>query len=385
MLTISQIGVNSEAGRWEDWITRECHKRVLCATLILSNILTAVYDTNPGLLTFEDLDFEMSNHESLWNAKDEQHWQDLRDAYGISNNGKTLKDVLADIMSMEQDEDPKIHNKYHLSAFPALVVVHAVCTQMWTCDHLVRTLGCPPLRGARDDGSGHLRELLRSRSISILTRCQRMLSCSEGREDGAEEEPSWDHPDGPLLFNCQAALRIAYARLFVPSKPFHRLVLITSDGCTIDEAAQAYAASPQERSSLFAQAAAKAAQGFLTPVQIGHMLVRKTAALSWSVEHAIAGWDCALFVTKWIHTVEMQSKNAKPTAQEQSIMAQLRESLYEMEFEYEEGTSLAATVARAWAMFLTDVWVWGVTPKMGLCLERLAAAYQKAFDASSAA
>lgn len=63
----------------------------------------------------------------------------------------------------------------------------------------------------------------------------------------------------------------------------------------------------------------------------------------------------ALFVTKWVHTVELQSKETSPTAEEQSIMAQLRESLCEMEFEHEEGTSLAATVAKAWATFLTDV------------------------------
>lgn len=296
MLSISESGATLQGNSWEDWITRESHKRVLCATFILSNMLTVVYDTNPGLLTFEDLDFEVSSHERLWNAQSEQQWKELRELDGNTPSDNTLKDVMVDIMSSEQDESPKTPKKYQMSAFSALVVMHAVCTQMWSCDHFVRTLGCSPFNTIGNSSDGHLRALLRSRSISTLARCQRMLTLSDGNEDRGktktEDEPSWDHPDGPLLFNCQAALRIAYTRLFTPSKPFHRLVLITSNGCTIDEAARAYAACPQERSCLFAQAAAKAAQGFLTPVQIGHMLVRKTAALSWSVEHAVAGWDC---------------------------------------------------------------------------------------------
>lgn len=36
-------------------------------------------------------------------------------------------------------------------------------------------------------------------------------------------------------------------------------------------------------------------------------------------------------------------------------MSQLKESLREMDIDHEEGTSLAAVVAKAWASFLADV------------------------------
>lgn len=56
--------------------------------------------------------------------------------------------------------------------------------------------------------------------------------------------------------------------------------------------------------------------------------MRKIAAFHWSVEHAVAAWDCgvcsqdsvtshkkaessviAVFVTKWVHTIELDSLN----------------------------------------------------------------------------
>lgn len=63
----------------------------------------------------------------------------------------------------------------------------------------------------------------------------------------------------------------------------------------------------------------------------------------------------ALFVTKWIHNIEMQQDTIPPEAEEQKLLDQLKDSLDEMESPYVEGTSLAGAIARAWALFLTDV------------------------------
>lgn len=51
----------------------------------------------------------------------------------------------------------------------------------------------------------------------------------------------------------------------------------------------------------------------------------------------------------------MQQHTIPPEAEEQKLLDQLKDSLDEMESPYVEGTSLAAAIARAWALFLTDV------------------------------
>lgn len=51
----------------------------------------------------------------------------------------------------------------------------------------------------------------------------------------------------------------------------------------------------------------------------------------------------------------MQQDTIPPEPEEQKLLDQLKDSLDEMESPYVEGTSLAAAIARAWALFLTDV------------------------------
>ncbi|EOD43090.1 Zinc finger C2H2-type protein [Neofusicoccum parvum] len=83
------------------------------------------------------------------------------------------------------------------------------------------------------------------------------------------------------------------------------------------------------------------------------MLVRKTAAFGWSIEHAVAWWDTSLFLTKWVHTLQVQEKTQPPDDEEKKILEQVKTVLGEMEHEYD------------------------VTPRMGSVLTKLADAYEK--------
>jgi len=133
------------------------------------------------------------------------------------------------------------------------------------------------------------------------------------------------------------------------------------------------------------RAVSQAQKGFLTPIKAGYLLVRKTAALSWSVEHAIAGWDCALFVTKWIHTLEIQQleSNQLPNPAESENLANFRELLKEVDSDYNGYGSLAGEVTRIWACFMDDTWVWSITPRMGHILRLLSKAYADDWNSRS--
>ena len=59
-------------------------------------------------------------------------------------------------------------------------------------------------------------------------------------------------------------------------------------------------------------------------------------------------------------------------------MQAIRNLLSELEdgLDNETGPSLAAKLARYWAGFYDDTWVWGLTPRMGYILRELANCYE---------
>ena len=65
-------------------------------------------------------------------------------------------------------------------------------------------------------------------------------------------------------------------------------------------------------------------------------------------------------------------------------MQAVRNLLSELDdgFDIEEHPSLAAKLARYWAGFYDDTWVWGVTPRMANVLRELADCYESKLTAS---
>lgn len=273
----------SQPTSWEQWIEREARRRALCAMYIVSNLVVATYDVTPGFVNNTDLQFEAPEEEMLWNARTESNWRELSQK-SASVHRKTVRDIMADVVSEHQYSDMEDAEPYKVPAFTMLVIMHAVCIHMWLSYHFAQMLGS---RTSNMPVQRSLRIALLATTTSTLARCQKAIS----REGNEGQEISWDDPDGPLLFNCQALLRIAYTRQFTVVNSFNRLTLFNDDPSTILSSVNAYASARQSRNKFLTQAAASACQGFFSVIRIGHLLVRKTAALSWSPEHAIAGWD----------------------------------------------------------------------------------------------
>ncbi|GKT76059.1 cytochrome p450 [Colletotrichum tofieldiae] len=114
---------------------------------------------------------------------------------------------------------------------------------------------------------------------------------------------------------------------------------------------------------------------------MGYMLVRKTAAFRWSVEHAVAAWDNVLFTTKWVHSVEIDAiKGTRLSIGELEILEKMKDILEGADCDLNQGKSIAAGLARACSLVLQDTWVWGITVRMGDVLERLALAYERVHE-----
>lgn len=356
---------------WEEWIKKESSKRLLCGIFIVSNLISVTYGVTPGFSHTQDLVFEMPDQEKLWDARSTDQWQELRESR-VSVRQRTIRDAMVNmIFGKQNDEDA---HPYHVSSFTTLIIMHAVNIHMWNVLQFTQVFSRYTFDMMANES---LKGMLLSTASSALARCHYALTHVHLEEDNFGS--TWDDAEGPLMFNCQALLRIACIRLFTNTSAFDRLTLLTDNSEEVTASVTTYVAATQHRSPLLTKAALKAYEGFLTPVKIGHLLVRKTAAFSWSVEHAVAGWDAALFLTKWIHTVEVQTPTYPPDEEESQILEHLKELLTEVESDYDGTGSLAAAIAKVWSTFLDDVWVWGITTKMGYILKQLSIAYEKSY------
>ncbi|KAF5492252.1 hypothetical protein CGCS363_v010334 [Colletotrichum siamense] len=305
----------SDTMDWQLWIELESWKRLIGGIFIESTLTMVIYEVNPGFHATQDLDIPVYSDEILWNAGSPDDWRETYISIGTKKESRrhTIKDVLVDILL-----EGKYHANimpYHVSPLTALVAVHALVVHMW----------------------------------------QRFQ----------DQECS-------LVFNCQAILRIAYTRIAGPSI---RISLMNTDDADVDAAISSFVTAKMERSPQLLDIISKSFEGFKIPVKIGHLLVRKTAAFRWSVEHAVAGWSSAILVSKWVYSIEIGVfAGIQPTAAESKLLTIIREALEEAECELSEASCLSAAVAKTWGWFMHDVWIWGITPRMGEALNRLAIA-----------
>ncbi|KAK1485782.1 3-hydroxyisobutyrate dehydrogenase [Colletotrichum abscissum] len=371
---------------WHTWIELESWKRALGGIFIESTLTMVIYDVNPGFHATQDLDIEAYQDEKMWNARSPAEWRELRTAASKSSpysRRHTIKDVLVDILLEGRYHADTV--PYRVSTFTALVLTHAVVVHMWqrlqVCQALAST--CPIARNDIGDEQDPLRASLLNGAMQSLARCDAFLQGvrSELRQPRPEEDEK--DKEISLVFNCQAVLRIAYTKLSKISTTPCRISLLSLEDRDVGSCVSSFIMGRMERSSHILKMVSKAFEGMVVPVKMGHLLVRKTAAFRWSVEHAVAGWTGALLVSKWAQSIE-QDKIAgmQPIQSELELLALIRETLDEAECDIGEGTTLAAGIARTWGWFLSDVWVWGITPRMGGILSQLADAYQDAYDAS---
>ncbi|CAK7236639.1 hypothetical protein SBRCBS47491_009706 [Sporothrix bragantina] len=408
---------------WQSWVTIESWKRLLGSMLICSTLIMVVYNRNPGMNTTMDLEFAALEDEKLWNAQSSAEWRELYDTRsGHANTAtnknqqqpastRTMKAILADIMNHPQPKNTP-QPVYKVSAFSGFILMHAIVVHMWQRAQVLQALAssnssCPGFNPA-DEVVGNI---LVGNGLQTLARCQAFLDsarneisnsgCSGGtgsssdviisdREDRGDdenresEENSEDDKDAEkeasLVFNSNAILRIAHARLLKADSVHSSIDLTSLQGNRVaDSSIDLFVNSKMERGTFVLKAVEKAFEGLREPVRIGHLLVRKTAAFRWGVVQAVAGWDCALLVSKYVHVIEMDVLDHKePTLEEREFCEKVKDVLREADHDVEDNSSLAAAVAKTWSWFLRDVWIWGITPVMGEALDQVAEAYEQA-------
>ncbi|KAF9871484.1 hypothetical protein CkaCkLH20_11131 [Colletotrichum karsti] len=363
--TVSKTAAKRGNMTWSDWVERESWKRLLSSIYVAGTIRTVIYGVNPIFNASTDLDVECLHDESLWNARSSDEWVELRPMYQ-NQDRCTIRGILEDILTGARDSSRV--SLAHSSPLCMLTVTHAILVHMW---HLNQISQASPSYSFSHQTP--LSQSLLQTALASLSTCCKLLHAQKERLEDADEREVLS-----IQFSSHAVLRAAFIRLFDITKPFDRLSLMAKDPAEIAASVDVFARAPLKRDHLLLDVVEKTLEGFHMPFRLGHMLIRKTAAFRWSIEHAVAAWDAGLFVTKWVHSVEMDALSGlQPTAAENELLLAMKEVLEEADYDPHEDRSFAAELARTWSLFLGDVWVWGITARMGKVLEQLAQAYDQ--------
>lgn len=256
--------------------------RILYGIFIMSSLVTVTYDMSPGFSVTQDIDMEMPDEEQLWEATSAEQWEGLVKSQN-RQHPITVRDALKHLLFAKElsTSDPNLMN---WTAFATTVVLHAVIVHMW---HIMQFTQSFTAFAINKEDDTDLKARLGFQVEMALGRCYSLVTV-----DRAERERTTDDAEGPLISNCLALLRSAYIRVFTGAGSFNRMLLLCDDTDQVARSIQSYIDGPQERNQFLTVAVSQAYGGLRTPIKAGYLLVRKTAALSWSVEHAVAGWDC---------------------------------------------------------------------------------------------
>jgi hypothetical protein len=336
----------------------------------MSSMASLAYDIPPMFSITQDLDIELLDEEKLWEATNREDWTALQEQRGYSPKF-TVRNAFTHLTLGKENRLPHATaSSMRWTAFSTSMIMHAMNIYMWNLMQCSQSFGA---FAVEDSTALALETAMISQIEATLARCYALLTA-----DRPERERTSDDPEGPLLFNCLALLRSAHIRVFTGADNFNRMVLLTGSAREVAASVESFISGDAlERGPLMTRAVDKAYGAFLTPLKAGYLLVRKTAALTWSLEHPIAGWDCALLATKWVHTLEMSQLDNPPTQDELMVISNFRDLLSEADSDYDGYGSLAGEILGVWASLMDDTWTWGITPRMAQVMRKLSTAFKE--------
>lgn len=280
-LLVRELGLNNtehlgEDISWEDWIQAEGEKRTKFIVYCFFNLQCIAYDMPPLLLSSEiNLNLPCSAIE--WKAENVRQWRETRRANAHAEI--TFHEALEKLFfkSRMQANAPPV------SSMGNYCLIHALVQQIFFVRQTTTTR-CPSTAN----------NSLKSEDIDELGQALRAWQVGWERTPESSLDPS--NPNGPVVFNSTALLRLAYIRLHSDLGPCRRLE--TRDPVRI--AAAFNNSPPLVRSPRLGRAVLQSAHALSIPVRIGIAFVARTQTFSWSIQHSLCNLECAFLLSKLI-------------------------------------------------------------------------------------
>lgn len=282
---------------------------------------------------------------------DERIWQlsdPTRLPAGEQGQGSFRKESVSAKMVVEQLQDERSSVPSRIGVFGCHIVVMALLQRIISFQKAMIT-----------ETPEH--DAIRAGFMRTLRRWQIMWET----EPDATLSP--DHPNGPILFNSTAILRVAYVRLILDFSDIRQRFTVCE---TPERILPTIIAMPLPvRNLQSTRAALQAILALRTPVLLGLKVVARTKFWIWSVQHSIAYFECAIMLSKWLLAVSTANDLDK---QESTVLTLVRELIgTSSHLDPAGGNGMLAThVLRRWATLLDTerTAVWNIIPKMGRVL-----------------
>ncbi|KAF8242484.1 hypothetical protein K440DRAFT_120725 [Wilcoxina mikolae CBS 423.85] len=281
---------------WRDWVDIEGFKRICYGIFILQSHITITFNLSPALSCTE-IQLPLLASEELWQSADAESWDALL-PFNLTPDPKfneALECHFGARAPMEALMPPLQHGP---SAFGGLTLVHGLLSQQWQISQCRQSLN---LFGFTTPAISPF--TMAQESENLLGRLQKCLIYTHQNIS--------DSAGGSLWFCASGLLRQAYIRQFTQFEPasVKMRTIMRPDEASLDvEGVVGYVLSGTDRSAAVTRAAEKATETLEMPIRAGHVMVRKTAALNWSVDHVISGWDCSKFLSPGRQCTDILSK-----------------------------------------------------------------------------
>ncbi|KAA8912028.1 fungal-specific transcription factor domain-containing protein [Sphaerosporella brunnea] len=353
-----------EQQTWRDWVDIESFKRLCYGIFSLQAIISITFNLQPAVCC-SDLRLPLPAAEDLWEAVDANAWESNRN---ILAPGLYFEEAMEYCFGANSQGDPS-SPECGPTAFGGLILVYGLLLQQWQvtqCRQSLQLFGfttptISPFTIAQES------EKLLGRLHKCLIYTHQNIGSTAG---------------GLLWFAAAGLLRQAYIRQFTQfdQASVRMRTIIRPDEASVDmEAVMRYVMGGIARCSAVTRAAEKATEALEMPIRAGHFMVCKTAALMWSVDHVIAGWDCILFLLRWMFTLETRPR-CDWDGEEVKVYNNIQRLLEETDLDLNTDGPMTPSLAALFGDLLADTWVWGITCALGNGMRMLSERLQAAHD-----
>ncbi|KAM0816078.1 hypothetical protein AB5N19_01879 [Seiridium cardinale] len=338
---------------WLTWVRQESIRRTKLIAFTFLHTHSVAYNVYP-VLRSNEIHLRLPCSTGEWGAGNAAQWQAAR--CDVRKEQLQFQAALSSLLRHDEgaplDPIPTPLGNYCL--------LHGLLMRI----HIVRDLSLPIMDHSASLPSGEVINLERG-----------LRSWTSGWQQQPESSLDPNNENGPIPFTSSSLLALAYVRIYLNLGPYR--LLETRDPSRI---AQALCQSPKvDRSNGVISALLYATHALSIPVRLGVDRVARSQAFFWSVRHSLSGLDCAVLLSKWLHSVSECMNGLPLTASEDRILHWVRcvvEEAYAV-VDFEEDTipqsdphSLSLAVLQIWAHFFKSNTQWPFINMIGLSLEK---------------
>lgn len=244
-----------------------------------------LYGITAGLSLLSDGKIEMPCHEALWDASNAEQWRMLADLEGYQSR-LNIEDAVSRLINGTQPGNSP-DTCLEWSPFACNAAANSITIYI---SHLIQGTHFLAAFSTNPEVELAQKSLMTTQIATAVSKCLAIIQHARSRADDAY---TWDETEGPLLFNSLALLRTSYCRALTRADSVGRTVFFRESSKDFATSIQCYLSRPLERSESVLRAVSLALEGLMIPNRIGSLLVKKTAAFTWAIDHAFASWDAS--------------------------------------------------------------------------------------------